>query len=131
MARVTVEDCILKIPNRFDLVVLASNRTRQISAGAPITLERSKDKNPVIALREIAESTIDLNQLYDVVVQTYRKVNEIEEPQEEPTDLLEQELAASAMRPMEKLEDLDDSEELEEDLEDLNDDELFEEVTDK
>ena len=60
MARVTVEDCVLKVPNRFDLVMLAAHRSRAISAGAALTLERDNDKNPVVALREIADETIGL-----------------------------------------------------------------------
>ncbi len=58
MARVTVEDCVVKIPNRFDLVLLSAQRARAVSAGAPLTIERDNDKNPVIALREIAEETV-------------------------------------------------------------------------
>ena len=58
MARVTVEDCVDKIPNRFDLVLLASQRARQISGGAELTIDRDRDKNPVVALREIAEQTV-------------------------------------------------------------------------
>ena len=61
MARVTVEDCVVKIPNRFNLVLLAAQRAREISSGAELTLERDNDKNPVVALREIAESSIDLD----------------------------------------------------------------------
>ena len=60
MARVTVEDCVLKVPNRFDLVMLAAQRARDISAGAPLTLDRDNDKNPVVALREIADETVEL-----------------------------------------------------------------------
>ena len=58
MARVTVEDCILQVPNRFDLVMLAAQRAREISAGAPLTIDRDNDKNPVVALREIAEGYV-------------------------------------------------------------------------
>ncbi len=60
MARVTVEDCVLKVPNRFDLVMVAAQRSRDILAGAPLTLERDNDKNPVIALREIAEESVSI-----------------------------------------------------------------------
>src|SRR5919109_1733718 len=83
MARVTVEDCILKIPNRFDLVMLAAQRARDISSGAALTIERDNDKNPVVALREIADSTIDLESLQNSVVQGLRKHVETEEPVEE------------------------------------------------
>jgi DNA-directed RNA polymerase subunit omega len=83
MARVTVEDCILKIPNRFDLVMLAAQRARDISSGASLSIERDNDKNPVVALREIADSTIDLDSLQNSVVQGLRKHVETEEPVEE------------------------------------------------
>lgn len=83
MARVTVEDCILKIPNRFDLVMLAAQRARDISSGAALTIERDNDKNPVVALREIADTTIDLDSLQNSVVQGLRKHVETEEPVEE------------------------------------------------
>ncbi len=63
MARVTVEDCVDKVPNRFDLVMLAAHRARSISDGAPITVERDNDKNPVVALREIAEETMGVEEL--------------------------------------------------------------------
>jgi DNA-directed RNA polymerase subunit omega len=83
MARVTVEDCILKIPNRFDLVMLAAQRARDISSGAALTIDRDNDKNPVVALREIADTTIDLESLQNSVVQGLRKHVETEEPVEE------------------------------------------------
>jgi DNA-directed RNA polymerase subunit omega len=63
MARITVEDCVIRIPNRFNLVLLAAQRGRDISAGAPLSVERDNDKNPVVALREIAEKTIDVDGL--------------------------------------------------------------------
>ena len=83
MARVTVEDCIIKIPNRFDLVMVAAQRARDISSGAALTIERDNDKNPVVALREIADTTIDLEALTNAVVQGLRKHVETEEPAEE------------------------------------------------
>jgi DNA-directed RNA polymerase subunit omega len=83
MARVTVEDCILKIPNRFDLVMLAAQRARDISSGASLTIDRDNDKNPVVALREIADMTIDIETLQNSVVQGLRKHVETEEPVEE------------------------------------------------
>lgn len=83
MARVTVEDCILKIPNRFDLVILAGQRARNISAGAPLTIERDNDKNPVIALREIAESSVEVADLEEAVVKSLQKYVEIDEPETE------------------------------------------------
>ena len=85
MARVTVEDCIIKIPNRFDLVMLAAQRARDISSGAALTIERDNDKNPVVALREIADIRIDLDSLSNSLVQGLRKHVETEEPVEEGT----------------------------------------------
>ena len=74
MARVTVEDCVDKIPNRFDLVLLAAERAREISGGAEITLDRDRDKNPVVALREIAEQTIKPKDLEEDVITGLQKV---------------------------------------------------------
>lgn len=74
MARVTVEDCVDKVPNRFDLVLLAAQRARQISGGAELTLDRDRDKNPVVALREIAEETIRPDHLEDALVGSLQKV---------------------------------------------------------
>jgi len=94
MARVTVEDCVLKVPNRFDLVMLAAQRARDVSAGAQLTLDRDNDKNPVVALREIADETIDLDGLRNNLVQGLQRNVEQDEPEEEggfgaeSTDLL-------------------------------------------
>ena len=82
MARVTVEDCVIKIPNRFELVLLAAQRAREITSGAPLTLDRDDDKNPVVALREIADETIGLLQLKDALVRGMQKHVEIDEPEE-------------------------------------------------
>ena len=84
MARVTVEDCVIKVPNRFDLVLLAAQRARAIASGAPLTVERDDDKNPVIALREVAEETIVLDQLRDSLVRGMQKHVEMDEPEEAP-----------------------------------------------
>ena len=84
MARVTVEDCVVKIPNRFELVLLAAQRAREITSGTPLTLERDDDKNPVIALREIADETIVLDGLRDSLVRGMQKHVEIDEPEETP-----------------------------------------------
>ena len=84
MARVTVEDCVIKVPNRFDLVLLAAQRAREIASGAPLTVERDDDKNPVIALREVAEETIALDQLRDSLVRGMQKHVEMDEPEETP-----------------------------------------------
>lgn len=83
MARVTVEDCILKIPNRFELVLLAAQRARDVASGAPITLERDNDKNPVVALREIADESIGLEQVKNSLIKGMQKHVEIDEPEED------------------------------------------------
>ena len=83
MARVTVEDCVLKIPNRFDLVMVAAQRAREISAGALLTIDRDNDKNPVVALREIADGTVNLDDLSNAVVTGLQKHVENDEPEEE------------------------------------------------
>lgn len=74
MARVTVEDCVDKVPNRFDLVLFAAQRARQISGGADLTIDRDRDKNPVVALREIADETVRPADLSDSLVQTLQRV---------------------------------------------------------
>ncbi|UVI39423.1 DNA-directed RNA polymerase subunit omega [Qipengyuania spongiae] len=74
MARVTVEDCVDKIPNRFDLVLLAAQRAREISGGAELTVDRDRDKNPVVALREIAETTIKPKELQEAAVLNLQKI---------------------------------------------------------
>lgn len=76
MARVTTEDCVTEIPNRFELIMTASQRTRKIGAGAAITLPRDNDKNTVVALREIAEQSIDLEEVQEDLVQSYQRVHE-------------------------------------------------------
>ncbi|MBT5385235.1 MAG: DNA-directed RNA polymerase subunit omega [Kordiimonadaceae bacterium] len=88
MARVTVEDCEDKVDNRFDLVLLAARRARQISAGAPITVDRNKDKNPVVALREIAEETILAKDLQEAVFYGLQKHVEVDEPEDDDISLL-------------------------------------------
>jgi len=86
MARVTVEDCVVKIPNRFDLVMVAAQRARDISAGAPLTVDRDNDKIPVIALREIAEETVDLEALQAALILGLQRHVEIDEPEEEQSE---------------------------------------------
>ena len=88
MARITVEDCVLKIPNRFDLVLVAAQRARDISAGAALTLDRDNDKNPVVSLREIAEDKVDLDALRQAVVQGLQRHVEQDEPADEDPDLM-------------------------------------------
>jgi len=96
MARVTVEDCVDKIPNRFDLVLLAAQRARQISGGAELTLDRDRDKNPVVALREIAEETVVPDDLSEAVVQTLQRVQVDEE--DTPDDIGSLAASAEALR---------------------------------
>ena len=88
MARVTVEDCIDKVENRFDLVLLASHRARMISSGAQITLDRDNDKNPVVALREIAEKTISPEDLKEDLIHSLQKYVEVDEPEPESVPLI-------------------------------------------
>ncbi len=88
MARVTVEDCVVKIPNRFELVMLAAQRAREIQAGSPLTVEKDNDKNPVIALREIADNSLDLDNLKQSLVQGLQRQVESEEPEEDAMELL-------------------------------------------
>ena len=84
MARVTVEDCVVKVPNRFELVLVAAQRAREITAGAQLTLDRDDDKNPVVALREIAEDAVPLDRLQDALIRGMQKHVEIDEPEEAP-----------------------------------------------
>ena len=85
MARVTVEECVLRVPNRFDLVMVAAQRAREISAGAQLTLDRDNDKNPVVALREIADETVSLPGLQESLVTGLQRHVENDEPEEEGT----------------------------------------------
>ena len=87
MARVTVEDCIDKVPNRFEMVLLAAHRARTISAGSPITIERDNDKNPVVALREIAETTVDPEDVKEAVIHAMQKYVEVDEPEPDEAPL--------------------------------------------
>ena len=88
MARVTVEDCVTKIPNRFQLVMLASQRARNISAGEALYVERDNDKNPVVALREIAEDLIDQDELEESLIKGLQKFVEMDDPEEDDVDLI-------------------------------------------
>ncbi|MEE4348888.1 MAG: DNA-directed RNA polymerase subunit omega [Pacificimonas sp.] len=96
MARVTVEDCVDKVPNRFDLVLLAGQRARQISSGADLTLDRDRDKNPVVALREIAEQNVKPKQLKEVLVSGLQRVIVDDEDAPEEMDNLAR--SAEALR---------------------------------
>ena len=88
MARVTVEDCIDKVDNRFELVLLASHRARLISSGSPLTIDRDRDKNPVVALREIADETISPEDLREQLIHSLQKYVEVDEPEAETVPLI-------------------------------------------
>ena len=88
MARVTVEDCVDKVPNRFELVMLAAHRAREVSAGAPITVNRDNDKNPVVFLREIAEETQQADDLRERMIEANQTQIEVDEPEEDSMSLL-------------------------------------------
>ena len=87
MARVTVEDCVERVPNRFDLVLLAAQRSREIGKGSELTIERDNDKNPVVALREIADETVSLDGLGDGLVKGLQRQHEVDEPEDDVIDL--------------------------------------------
>jgi len=106
MARVTVEDCIDKLPNRFELVLLAAHRARTISQGAPLLIDRDNDKNPVVALREIAEEALDKDDLSEDYVHSMQKHVEVDEPEQSETPLLSSAgdmVAANMDEPVEEL----------------------------
>jgi DNA-directed RNA polymerase subunit omega len=88
MARVTVEDCIDKVENRFELVLLASHRARMISQGAALTIDRDRDKNPVVALREIADETITPDDLKEQLIHSLQKYVEVDEPEAEAVPMI-------------------------------------------
>ena len=108
MARVTVEDCIDKVDNRFDLVLLAGHRARMISSGQPITVDRDNDKNPVVALREIAEETLSPEDLTEELIHSLQKHVEVDEP--EP-DLVPRIAASAAAEDGAELDSIEMSEE--------------------
>lgn len=88
MARVTVEDCVDKVENRFELVLLASHRARMIASGAPLTIDRDNDKNPVVALREIADQTVAPDDLKEDLIHSLQKYVEVDEPEPEVVPLI-------------------------------------------
>lgn len=96
MARVTVEDCIEKVDNRFELVLLASHRARMISAGSPLTIDRDRDKNPVVALRELADSTISPEDLKEDLIHSLQKHVDVDEPEAEQVPLVQGGAAAKS-----------------------------------
>jgi len=89
MARVTVEDCVDKVPNRFELVMLAGHRAREIAKGAPLTVDRDNDKNPVVALREIADETQSADELRERLIESHQTQIEVDEPEEDAMALLQ------------------------------------------
>ena len=96
MARVTVEDCVLKIPNRFELVMMAAQRARDVATGATLSIDRDNDKNPVVALREIADETIGLDELRNALIKGHQKVVEPDEPEDDIVELMAGEQASGA-----------------------------------
>ncbi|WP_116597972.1 DNA-directed RNA polymerase subunit omega [Primorskyibacter marinus] len=98
MARVTVEDCVDKVPNRFELVMLASHRAREISSGGAITVDRDNDKNPVVALREIADETQSADELRERLIESNQTQIEVDEPEDDAMALL---MGAEADKPAE------------------------------
>lgn len=98
MARVTVEDCVDKVPNRFELVMLAAHRAREITSGAPLTIDRDNDKNPVVALREIADETQAAADLRERMIESHQTQIEVDEPEDDAMALL---MGAEVDRPTE------------------------------
>ncbi|MDH5452938.1 MAG: DNA-directed RNA polymerase subunit omega [Paracoccaceae bacterium] len=98
MARVTVEDCVDKVPNRFELVMLASHRAREITAGSSVTVDRDNDKNPVVSLREIADETQAASDLRERMIESHQTQIEVDEPEEDAMALL---MGAETDRPQE------------------------------
>lgn len=104
MARVTVEDCIDKVENRFELVLLAAHRARMISSGSPLTVERDNDKNPVVALREIAEQTVSPEDMKEDLIHSLQKYVEVDEPEAEAVPMV-----PSGQQPSTQVNAVDDS----------------------
>jgi DNA-directed RNA polymerase subunit omega len=104
MARVTVEDCIDKVDNRFELVLLSAHRARMIASGAPLTIDRDRDKNPVVALREIADETIQPDDLKEEFIHSLQKQVEVDEPEAEAVPMI-----AAPQRASTQINQVDDS----------------------
>lgn len=124
MARVTVEDCIEKLPNRFELVMVAAQRARRIGTGAPLTVDRDNDKNPVVALREIAEETVDVTELKEDLIRGKQRIIALDDDSEDVIDSMDGEqewsiLAAQAEGASRDADDDDMDDEDEGGLEDL------------
>ena len=98
MARVTVEDCVDKVPNRFDLVMLASHRAREIASGSPVTVDRDNDKNPVVSLREIADETQMVDDLLERLIESNQTQIEVDEPEDDSMAIL---MSGEADKPLE------------------------------
>ena len=96
MARVTVEDCVERIPNRFELVIMAAQRSRELSVGSELTVDRDNDKNPVVALREIADETIETSELEEELILGLQHHGDTDDPEEEAEELLAIEEAITA-----------------------------------
>ena len=119
MARVTVEDCVEKVPNRFELVMLAAQRARKIGSGAALTVERDNDKNPVVALREIAENTVQVEDLKEELVRNHQRIIEMDDDEdviesmqgEEEWAAIAQQRAAQGMEEFEGIDDDEDEDE--------------------
>jgi DNA-directed RNA polymerase subunit omega len=116
MARVTVEDCVLQVPNRFELVMLSAHRARALASGAELKVERDRDKNPVVALREVAEQKLDLSSLEESLVKSLQKRIEPEQPEEEVVELMTGE-QQNWLGAMDEATEAEDEAEGEEDLE--------------
>jgi DNA-directed RNA polymerase subunit omega len=138
MARVTVEDCVDKIPNRYELLMVAAQRAKDISSGSPLTVDRDNDKNSVVALREIAEETVSIEELQRSLVMGLQKYVEVEEPEEEELEIMaaERELADldeqfSGLLPQGELEEAMQIHGADDDVMDLDgDDEIMDEGMD-
>ncbi len=104
MARVTVEDCIDKVENRFELVLLAAHRARMISSGSPLTVERDNDKNPVVALREIADQTVSPEDMKEDLIHSLQKYVEVDEPEAEAVPMV-----PASQQPTTQVNQVDDS----------------------
>ena len=117
MARVTVEDCILIVPNRFELVALSSQRAKDISSGAVLTVDRDNDKNAVVSLREIAEKTVDVAMLREFVVQNLQRKVKTDKYEPEPSTSEQEEEGLSSLEMLQELESFG----IQEDLSDSTD----------
>lgn len=120
MARVTVEDCVDKLPNRFELVMVAAQRARKIGSGAPLTVERDNDKNPVVSLREIAAETVEIEGLKEDLVKNYQRVV-VQDDDESAIDLMQGEEEWSAMASQSAGAGMYGDDEVSEDDEDMDD----------